>query len=288
MSDAPRAVLAGLVGHGIQLSRSPAMHEAAGARAGLRYDYRLLDTAALAAPAPSLATIVDAAELAGYEGLNITIPYKKQVIALLDELSPQAEAIGAVNTVLFKHGRRIGTNTDVSGFATALSQGLPGAPLHQVLLVGAGGAGAAVAHALLQAGVGQLLVFDLLPASAGVLANRLVAAFGSERARALPSLTDETPPLDGLVNASPVGMAGYPGLPVPVTLLRPRTWVADVVYFPIDTALILTARERGCQTLTGAAMAVHQAMAAFELFAGVKPDLATMMAAFAKAGTAPR
>ena len=138
----------GLVGQGIGPSRTPAMHEAEGRALGLDYRYRLLDPAAMPPPRPVLAELLDAAERAGYAGLNVTYPYKTAVMELLDDLSDAARLVGAVNTVVFRDGRRRGHNTDFWGFAESVRRGLPGAALDRVLLVGAGGAGAAIAHAL--------------------------------------------------------------------------------------------------------------------------------------------
>ena len=130
----------GLVGRGIQLSRTPAMHEAEAAAQGLSCRYDLLDTDA--GTADDLAGILTRAEAEGYAGLNVTYPYKQAVMAHLDGVSEAADRIGAVNTVVFRDGRRFGHNTDYWGFSESVRQGLRGAAMERVLLVGAGGAGA--------------------------------------------------------------------------------------------------------------------------------------------------
>ena len=150
-----RSVLVGLVGKGIQLSRSPAMHEAEGRRLGVDYEYRLLDVEQMGPNPPSLAEIVRRAEREGFSGLNVTHPYKQEIVGHLDRLSDNARAIGSVNTVVLSNGERAGHNTDLWGFREAFLQELGDAKQDRVLLLGAGGAGAAVAHALLDIGVGR-------------------------------------------------------------------------------------------------------------------------------------
>ncbi|MEV6791448.1 shikimate dehydrogenase [Streptomyces sp. NPDC051320] len=276
----PDSYLVGLVGSGIGPSLSPSLHEREADRQGLRYLYRLIDIEALGVPPEKTGELVRAAGDLGYDGLNITHPCKQQVLAHLDELSPQAAALGAVNTVVFRRGRAIGHNTDVTGFAASFARGLPEAPLDRVLQIGAGGAGTAVAHALLTLGAGCLTLVDAEPARAVALADSLNRHFGAGRAVAagVPALAAELARADGLVHATPVGMAAHPGLPLPADLLHPRLWVAEVVYRPLETELVRTARVLGCATLDGGGMAVFQAAEAFRLFTGREPDTAHMLA----------
>jgi shikimate dehydrogenase len=212
------------------------------------------------------------------------------VVPLLHELSPDAAALGAVNTVVLRDGRRIGHNTDCSGFAEAFRRGLPDVRRGRVVQLGAGGAGAAVAHALLGAGVGHLAIADTEEPRAMALAEGLAARFGAGRATAGGDLAAELAAADGLVNCTPVGMAKLPGTPLPVTLLRAGLWVAEIVYFPLETALLRAARALGCRTLDGGGMAVFQAAGAFRLFTGREPDSARMLRHFAamSAAGAPR
>lgn len=274
-----RHVLVGLVGKGIQKSRTPAMHMAEGAAQGFSYEYRLIDTDIEGASKP-LEHIVREAEAAGFAGLNITYPYKVEIISFLDELSDAAKAVGAVNTVVFQDGKRKGHNTDFWGFAEGFKRNMADAAREHVLLVGAGGAGAAVAHALVQCGVSKLWISDLDQNKAGALAAQVCNKHGSGRAEATSDVKEIADILDGIINATPVGMAKMPGLSVPDHLIQPRLWVGDIVYFPLETELLKTARERGCRTLSGAGMAVFQAVRAFELFTGTMPDVARMEATF--------
>ncbi|AMM34568.1 Quinate/shikimate dehydrogenase [Sinomonas atrocyanea] len=308
--------LIGLIGANVAGSLSPLLHEREAAAHGLRYAYRTLDLDALGlAPDHAGQLARDAARL-GYTGLNVTHPCKQSVIAGLDGLSDDARELGAVNTVVIdmhdrgpRRGgsgaaaRLTGRNTDHTGFRTALLEGLPGAALGTVLLVGAGGAGSAVARALLDAGAGTLLVADAEPARAEQLAARLAgrragkpagnaaAADGAGRVAAV--VLDEVPTrlaeADGVVNATPIGMVGHPGTPFDASALTSRHWVADVVYRPLETQLVKAARAAGCRVLDGGWMAVAQAADSFELFTGRRADRARMRAHFlelaAQAGT---
>ncbi|MGN8346404.1 shikimate dehydrogenase [Pseudomonas sp. SMV71] len=273
-------VLAGLIGAGIQASRTPALHEHEGDAQGMRYLYRLIDLDALKLDSGALSELLSAAERMSFTGLNITFPCKQAIIPLLDELSPEARGIGAVNTVMFKDGKRIGHNTDCLGFAEGFRRGLGDVSRKHVVQMGAGGAGAAVAHALLAEGVQTLSIFDVEVSRAEALANNLNQHFGAGRARAGHDLRSAMAETDGLVNTTPMGMAKLPGTPVPVELLRGELWVAEIVYFPLETELLRNARALGCRTLDGGNMAVFQAVKAFELFSGVAPDAQRMLRHF--------
>lgn len=273
--------LIGLIGAGIQSSRSPALHEREAAAHGLRLWYRLIDTERLGVPDGSLPRLIESAELMGFAGLNITHPFKQAVIPLLSELSPEARALGAVNTLLLRDGRRIGHNTDAPGFARSFARGLGDARRDAVIQLGAGGAGAAVAHAMLTLGAGRLVLFDVAQERANSLAASLQARFGADRVAAGTDLAEAMAHADGLVHATPTGMANHPGLPLPASLLESRHWVAEIVYFPLETELLRVARSLGCRTLDGGGMAVFQAVEAFRLFTGLAPDEDRMLGHFA-------
>jgi shikimate dehydrogenase len=278
----PGTFQVGLIGAGIGTSLSPALHEREAAELGLRYAYRTLDIAELGVAPDDAGELLAQARAAGFDGLNVTHPCKQLVLPHLDELSPDAEALGAVNTVVLRGGRAVGHNTDWSGFARAFDRGLPDAPLDRVVLLGAGGAGAAVAHALLTLGAGRLTIADVDESRARALAGALNGRFGGERAAGVGSagIADAVGAADGLVHATPTGMAAHPGLPLPAELLRAGLWIADIVYRPLETALVRTARELGCRVLDGGGMAVFQAVDAFKLFTDVEPDADRMLAHF--------
>ncbi|MDB5773054.1 MAG: shikimate dehydrogenase [Burkholderia sp.] len=273
--------LVGLIGAGIQQSLSPALHEHEAKELGLQYMYRIIDLDALGLTPDALPDLLTAAERMGFAGLNITYPCKQLIIPLLDELSDDARALGAVNTVVLRDGRRIGHNTDWSGFARGFRRGLPDVKLDRAVQLGAGGAGSAVAHAALTLGVKRLTIFDTDRARAEHVADDLSSRFGTDRAIAGTDLPAAMADADGLINATPVGMAKLPGMPLPANLLSPNLWVAEIVYFPLETELLRTARALGCRTLDGGGMAVFQAVDAFRLFTGAEPDPERMVRHFA-------
>jgi len=256
------------------------MHEREGAEQGLRYIYKLIDLEVLGLDAGALPEILTAAQRFGFSGLNITHPCKQAVIPLLNELSPDAAALGAVNTVVLKDGRRVGHNTDWWGFAESFRRELADAPIRRVVQFGAGGAGAAVAHALLTLGTGELTLIDTDEARATDLAASLCERFGGRRALTGSSVVDAMAAADGMVNTTPLGMEKYPGMALPANLLRPDLWVADIVYFPLETELLRQARLRGCRTMSGGGMAVFQAAGAFQLFTGLEANAERMLRHF--------
>jgi shikimate dehydrogenase len=267
-----RSVLLGLIGYGIQGSLTPAMHEREGAEQQLKVIYKLIDLQKLELDVKALPELLTAAEWMGFAGLNVTFPCKQEVVPLLTDLSNNARALGAVNTVVLRDGKRYGHNTDLFGYAENLRRGLPDAKRDRVVQVGAGGAGSAVAEALMQLRVGHLTVFDTDASRAEQLASDLCVRHGKDRAIVGTDLRAAIAEADGLVNTTPVGMAKLPGTPVPKEHLRPQLWVSEIIYFPLETELLKQARAIGCRTLDGGGMAVFQAVRAFELFTGIKPD----------------
>ncbi len=278
------SLLLGLIGAGIQASRAPALHEGEAAEQGLRCIYKLIDLEQLKLGTDALVDLLTAAERMGFAGLNITHPCKQAVIPLLTDLSSDARAIGAVNTVLLRDGKRIGNNTDWYGFAESFRQGLADVPLDHVVQLGAGGAGSAVAYAAAKLGVQRLDIIDIDENRARSLANQICAQFGAGRAVAGSDIEAAMKSADGLINTTPIGMVGHPGMPIAPALLRASLWVAEVIYFPLETELLRTARDKGCRVLDGGGMAVHQAVEAFRLFTGVPADAARMRRHFIAMG----
>jgi shikimate dehydrogenase len=268
MSSRTESYLVGLVGDGVTPSLTPPMHEREGDVQGLRYLYRPIDLLELGLPGEAVGELLQSARTLGFNGLNITHPCKQLVLQHLDEISPDARRLG------IRDGRFIGHNTDFSGFAAALASGLPGARLDRVVQLGAGGAGSAVAYALLTAGVRTLDLVDMDPARAAERAAELAGFFphATVTARTTAELPQLMPLADGLVHCTPVGMAAHPGVPLDLDLLEARHWVADIVYRPIDTELVRGARAKGCDVLDGGRMAVGQAADAFRIFTGLDAD----------------
>jgi shikimate dehydrogenase len=272
-------VTAGLVGAGIGESLSPVLHEREASLLGFDYSYVLLDLDELGRSPADVGEVVRDARRDGMRGLNVTHPCKQLVVPELDRLSPEAAALGAVNTIVFGDQGLVGHNTDSTGFREAFERRLPGAPLERVVLLGAGGAGSAVAYAILALGAEQLVVLDADEERATDLAAALAPRFDSSAVQAgeLSQLGALLAEADGLIHATPTGMESHPGSPVRADLLHERLWVAEVVYMPAETALLSDARARGCRTLDGAAMVALQAAGSLELFTGASADRDRML-----------
>jgi shikimate dehydrogenase len=270
-----RKFLTGLIGAPIAQSASPAMHERAAEALGIRCHYQLIEFAG--AGSAELRALLDAIKRIGFAGINVTFPYKEAVVPLLDDLSPAARAIGAVNTIVISDNALVGYNTDATGFERAIS-GLVKASNHgPVALIGAGGVGKAIAHALAVLGIAELAVFDRDRAKAEQIAAQLR---GRQKMRIAESVEDAVQRATGVVNGTPIGMLPDRGTPVPEALLHRGLWVADAVYTPLWTPLLTAAKAKGAEIMTGRDLAVHQAADAFELFTGLAPSIVEMGNAF--------
>lgn len=279
-----KRVLVGLIGANIMNSLSPALFANAFAAAGIEGFYHLMDVDHL--PARGLPQLFDAARTAGFAGVNVTYPFKQDVIALLDDIDAGARQVGAVNTVAFaRDGRATGYNFDRIGFRRSFEDGLGAERAKDavVVLVGAGGAGHAVAFALMDLGVSRLVIHDRDVSRAHGLRAALAGASDGARCCIGDDLAADISSADGVVNATQVGMRGFPGNPIPVHALKPAHWAADVVYTPLETEFIKAAAAVGARVLTGGGMCVHQAAEGFRLFTGVVPDLNRLRRTFAEA-----
>jgi shikimate dehydrogenase len=267
--------LTGLIGAPIAQSAAPAMHEQAGDALGVRCHYQLVEVAG--ADAAGVRSLLEGVRRLGFAGVNVTFPYKEAVVPLLDEMSARARDIGAVNTVVVRDGRLIGHNTDTTGFERAIGDVVAASNRGAVALIGAGGVGKAIAFALAKLGFVEIIIFDSDRAKAEQLAaqlrNRLEARVADDVAKALQGAA-------GVVNGTPVGMLPDRGMAVPEALLHRDLWVADAVYTPLWTPLLVAARAKGAEVMTGRELAIHQAADAFELFTGLKPSIAVMGNAF--------
>jgi shikimate dehydrogenase len=271
----PLRFLTGLIGAPIAHSASPAMHEQAAEALGVRCHYHLIEVAG--AGREQLRALLDGVRDLGFAGVNVTFPYKEAVIDLLDELSPGAAAIGAVNTVVVRNNRLIGHNTDTSGFARAVENLVSGSGHGAIAVIGAGGVGKAIGFALAGLSVSELRIFDTDRAKAEHLAALLR---GHQGIRITDNIEDALQGAVGVVNGTPVGMLPNRGSPVPETLLRRDLWVADAVYSPLWTPLLTAAKAKGAKVMTGRDLAIYQAADAFELFTGLKPSTIEMGNAF--------
>ena len=270
-----RRILTGLVGAPIAQSAAPAMHEGAVEALGLHCHYQLIEVAG--AGRDELKLMLEGIRRLGFAGINVTFPYKEAVLDLLDELSPGAAQIGAVNTVVVRDNRLIGHNTDRTGFARAIAPLVAASSPGCVALIGAGGVGKAIAFALAGLGVSELRIFDTEPDKAAQLVAKLE---GHTKTSVAHNVEDALRDVVGLVNASPVGMLPSVATPVPDGLLHAGLWVADAVYSPLWTPLLTAAKARGATVMTGRELAIYQAADAFELFTGVAASAAVMGMAF--------
>jgi shikimate dehydrogenase len=277
-----KRVLLALIGANIMGSLSPALFGDAFVAAGIDGFYHLMDVDRLRER--RLAKLVDAIRVAGFAGANITYPFKQEVIALLDKVDPEAAQVGAVNTIAIDpDGCATGYNFDRRGWRDSFEESLGrnSAKDAIVVLVGAGGAGRAVAFALMDLGVAALVIHDRDAARANELAADLAMYYGASRHRIASDLEREIAGAQGVVNATQIGMRGFPGNPVPVSALKSSLWAADVIYTPIETEFLKAAAARGARVLNGGGMCVHQAVAAFRQLTGVEPDIGRMHRAFA-------
>lgn len=261
-----KRLLLGLLGYPIAHSAAPSMMESAGDACGIRVHYQLLPFAN--ADAATLGRVLEAVRLTGFAGINVTFPYKEAVVPFIHTLSPGAARLGAVNVVLVRgDGRLEGHNTDATGFArvaAGLGERLRAGP---VALIGAGGAGRAMGWGLVEAGAGELRVFDPDRRRAEALA----AALGPDRVRIVPDVESAVRGAAGIVNASPIGMLPDTRSPVPEALVTGAMFVADAVYHPPLTPLLAAAQAAGAHIIPGRAMSIAQAVDGFALFSGVVP-----------------
>jgi shikimate dehydrogenase len=276
-----RRILLGLIGANIMGSLSPALFADAFNAAGIDGFYHLIDVDRL--PGRRLPQLLDAMKTAGFTGTNVTYPFKQDIVPLLDAIDPEAAQTGAVNTVaIAPDGRTTGYNFDRRGWRHSFEEsfGNDAARGATVVLVGAGGAGRAVAFALMDLGVALLVVHDRDGSRANALCTDLIVSYGQVRCRVARDLEPEIAAADGVVNATQTGMRGFPGNPVPVSALKPSHWAADVIYTPVDTEFIKAAVAKGVRTMSGDGMCVHQAVEAFRLFTGTTPGVAPLRRAF--------
>ncbi|MGB0389301.1 MAG: shikimate dehydrogenase [Ardenticatenaceae bacterium] len=269
----------GLFGWPVGHSRSPAMHNAAFGELGLNWEYMLLPV--------RLEDVYDAVRglrALGFAGANVTVPHKLAVMEALDEVMPEAQAIGAVNTIVNRDGYLVGYNTDGIGFLRALREGGFEPKNCRALLLGAGGASRAVLHALLTEGAEVTIVNRTLSR-----AQKLAEEFGSLFGVQVHTLAFDSPvalqkALDEanlLVNATSLGMHPHPdATPVPAHIhFHPSLTVYDLVYNPLETRLLAEARAAGAQAIDGLGMLIHQGAVAFTLWTGKEAPVEVMRAA---------
>jgi len=267
-----RTRLAGIIGDPIRHSLSPTIHNAAFAAVGLDWTYLAFEV-----PRGAAGAAIDAVRALGIDGLNVTMPHKADAAAAVDRLSPAAQVLGVVNTVVRDGSVLVGENTDGDGFINALriDEGVDPAGM-RCLVVGSGGAARSVVRALGVAGAAEVIV-----AARRADAAHAVAALASV---GRVGRVEEADSVDLIVNATPIGMGEVVDLdaldlPVPADRLGAGQLVADLIYHPLVTPLVRAARERGAMAVNGIGMLVHQAAIAFRLWTGEDAPLEAMSAA---------
>ena len=268
----------GVIGWPLGHTLSPVFQQAALDALGVSAVYEALPT-----PPEDLEDRLREARRGAWRGLNVTIPHKLRVAELVDRRTPAAERLGAVNTVDANGGRLVGDNTDVEGFARALTEHGAFDPHGQrAVLLGAGGAGRAVAWALRDLGVEHLTLANRRRDRADALADALdgqplgIASCGLDDPALQRALRDAAL----LVNATSLGMAGGPGpetAPLPAAWLHDELFVCDIVYRPAETPLLAHARSSGCRVLGGLEMLVVQGAVSLERWLGRPAPVGTMM-----------
>jgi shikimate dehydrogenase len=260
----------GLIGDNIKPSRSPDLHRLAGQLCGLSVTYDLLIPPEMG---KDFDTVLDDCAANGYRGVNVTYPYKEHVVARVEVADPLVRRVGSVNTVVFVSGIMRGYNTDYTGFISAFRQHFGARVPGAVAMIGAGGVGKAVAFGLLVLGAAEIRIVDRDIAKAETLALSLnQASDGVLQASVHAQPETAMAGADGVVNCTPVGMAGYPGTPVTRRLLVGCTWAFDAVYTPVQTQFNSDAEASGLRVLSGYELFIHQGVQAFQIFTGRAPD----------------
>lgn len=267
MNDHPRIPLAGVIGSPIAHSRSPRLHAHWLKRHGIAGYYIPMDVSQ-----SDLREVLSALPKAGFVGVNVTIPHKETVLAIADVVTDRAALIGAANTLIFRSdGRLHADNTDGYGFIANLRQNAPGwSPADgPAAVIGAGGAARAVIASLIETGAPEIRLVNRTKARAEALRQEFGAKVHvHDWVQAGEILKDAAL----VVNSSSLGMVGKPELRLPLDSLSPKAVVTDLVYTPLRTAFLEAAAERGCVTVDGLGMLLHQAVPAFERWFGIRPE----------------
>ncbi|MFO7310779.1 MAG: shikimate dehydrogenase [Bacillota bacterium] len=282
------AAVVGVIGWPVAHSLSPLMHNRAFAHLDMNWVY-----VPFAVRPENLEAAVAGLRALSVRGFNVTIPHKTAIIPFLDQLTPAAAAIGAVNTVINRDGWLVGDNTDGLGFLQSLREEAEFDPAgSRTVIVGAGGAARAVAVSLADAGAARVVIANRTLARAQELADVVKGRGAQAAALALdsPELEEELAAADLLVQTTPAGMSGEADavLPVPESWLRPPLIVCDIVYTPPETPLLAAARRRGLRVVPGWGMLLYQGAAAFERWTGRPPPVAVMRDALLEALAAGR
>ncbi|MCB2100273.1 MAG: shikimate dehydrogenase [Rhodobacterales bacterium] len=260
----------GLIGENISKSRAPRLHPLLGRLCGLDVTYTPFDSEGVPGfdPMATLQARMDE----GFKGLNVTHPYKTVVAAALPNLRPRVRRLGSINTVVFVDGQWIGANTDHSGTIRGYRHVFGTLPAGRVLMMGAGGVSRAIAFALQDLGVVEILIHDLDDARAHTLTQVLSDHGCAARTVAAEDLRAAAAQADGLVNATPMGMYKHPGMPLPADAIGGQRWAFDAVYTPLWTDFLRCCQDRGLAVMTGFELFLFQGLDAFRCFTGITVD----------------
>ncbi len=283
MKITAKTKIVGILGHPVSHSFSPIMHNAAFESLGLDYRYFAFDVAP-----EMLRRAVEGLRALQLAGVNVTVPYKEKVIRYLDQLSPDARLIGAVNTIQHREGQLIGHNTDGLGFILAFQEtfGLS-VEGKRALLLGAGGAARAVAMQLVSQGVSEVIIANRTYARARRLVKAILENFPGVTALAIrlqsESLAKICTRADILINATTTGWMSGSHQAMAPTAFRPSMMVCDLTYHPPATPFLKMASHAGCKTMNGVGMLLHQGALAFRIWSGQEAPLSVMRAALEQA-----
>ena len=271
----------GLIGDNIAQSRAPVLHRLAGGQSGVSVRYDRLVPQQMG---EEFDTVFDRCAGRGYRGVNVTYPYKERAAGKVRITDPLVRAIGAVNTVLFEADGPVGFNTDHSGFVAAY-RGVrgdvgPGA----VCLIGTGGVGRAMAFGLLALGAAEIRLVDVDMAKAEALARDLRGVHGAPPVAVLADVGAAASGVAGVLNATPVGMVGYGGTPLPGAAMAGAVWAFDAVYTPVDTEFLQDAAAAGLEIISGYELFFYQGVHAWAHFAGLPLDEGRLRADLLAAG----
>ncbi|HUE45149.1 MAG TPA: shikimate dehydrogenase [Aestuariivirgaceae bacterium] len=259
----------GLIGDNIARSRSPLLHVEAGRLCGLRVSYERLVPADMGLPFDA---VFERCRQGGFHGINVTYPYKEQVVPLVRIDAAVVSRMGACNTVLFSGNDAEGFNTDYSGFVTAYRSVFGERETGTVAMAGAGGVGKAIAFALAALECSRVRLYDPNTERATALAQSIGAADTGMVVEVCGSIGEAADGADGLVNCTPLGMAGQPGTAVPAALMDNAAWAFDAVYTPVETEFLERARATNLEVMSGYELYFHQGVDAFRLFTGRQVD----------------
>jgi shikimate dehydrogenase len=266
----------GLLGVGISRSKMPLLQQYLGGIAGVPVEYDLIDGAGshIAEPCSEVHRAIEA----GYSGLNITHPYKRQVCQMVTRPFVEGhDAIGSYNTLRFEAGEILGANTDFSGFIRGYRHTRSGSDAGSVCLVGAGGVGHAIGAGLPQLGCTQVSVYDLEFTQAELLSAHLRELGVEARAVHRSELAEAIHGAEGLINCTSVGMYNNPGSPIDLTLINGQRWAFDAIYTPLETQFLAECRRQGLQCMSGFDLWLFQGVDAFKIFTGIEVEVTDVL-----------